>query len=75
MKWRKMSRVHICDSCGIQIDDEAFSFEVNFIVRKAGGGGVLPHGIVNVEWDQREENGELCDECAEPIIEELNEIL
>ncbi len=71
-----MSRINICDSCGDQIKvEEALYFEVNFIARKAGGDGVLPQGLVNVDWSQRDTDGDLCDECAEPIIEELDRIL
>lgn len=63
-----------CEGCGDIIREESLHYGVNFMLRKPGGGGVLQDGVTNVDWKNHDEYGDLCSECAGPVIELLNVI-
>lgn len=70
-----MARVTKCDSCSDVIDEEAFDFNINPLARGMNGELVLLDGRTTVKWEHIKEYGDLCSECSESIIEEINEVL
>ncbi len=69
-----MSDAIKCDGCGKVVERETLDFQLESVSRIFGGNIVDYEGQEH-EWDHRDTYGDLCGECAAPVIEELNEAL
>ena len=69
-----MSDTIRCDGCGTVVERETLTFSIEQHGRLVGGDLVDPEGREH-EWDHRDEFGDLCSECATPVIAQLNGVL
>ncbi len=69
-----MSDAIKCDGCGKVVERETLYFDIETVNRFVGGDFVDYEGT-NHEWDHEETHGDLCGECASPVVELLNETL
>jgi hypothetical protein len=63
-----------CTACGAVVSRETLSFSIESSGRVVGGDLIDGTGEKH-EWRHYEEFGDLCAECAAPVIDTLNEVL
>lgn len=69
-----MANVIKCDGCGEVVQIETLMFDIEAFARRTGGNIITESGKA-FEWDHKDEFGDLCGDCAEPVIKALNEAL
>jgi len=69
-----MSDTIRCDGCGAVVERETLYFCLESHKRFVGGGFADPEGREH-EWEHHKMIGDLCSDCAAPLVSELNDVL
>lgn len=68
-----MTRAIKCDACGGVVEEGALNYRLGHAARSRDH--ILTTDDVTIRWRHRELDGDLCGECAQEVVELLDEKL